>query len=370
MPDYHGIIFAYNTSRQLGALVRQRTSSSLPFCCRYRLIDFPLSSLSNAGIHDVGVIMQRDYQSLLDHLGSGKEWDDSGRKGGLRMLPPFGLPEYHTGAYAGTMEALNAVASYIHSIPQSNLVLMRGYVAANIDIAAAVASHEASHLPITAICARNPAEPLNYQFLPEADGSSQRMVRSQSPEINGLWSLEAYIIRKDLLLSMMRTCQEDNRVHFHSDALFDYLRSGGRVNLYVHESYACVITSDENYFRVNMDMLDAQSRASVFPPHLPLRTKIHEEVSTYYGETAKVQNCLIADGCRIEGELEHCLIFSGVHIEPQVRLQNCIVMRGAVIHGGAQLQNVVLDKYSEVSATTVLRGSDKFPFVLPKSSKI
>ena len=112
------------------------------------------------------------------------------------------------------------------------------------------------------------------------------------------------------------------------------------------------------------------SRASVFPPHLPLRTKIHEEVSTYYGETAKVQNCLIADGCRIEGELEHCLIFSGVHIEPQVRLQNCIVMRGAVIHGGAQLQNVVLDKYSEVSATTVLRGSDKFPFVLPKSSKI
>ena len=102
MPDFHGIILAYSASPELGELVRTRTASSLPFCGRYRLIDFALSSMENAGIHDVGVIMQRDYQSLLDHLGSGKDWDMSRRHGGLRMLPPFGLPEYHTGEYNGT----------------------------------------------------------------------------------------------------------------------------------------------------------------------------------------------------------------------------------------------------------------------------
>ena len=73
MNDFHGIIFAYASAPELGELVRTRISASLPFCGRYRLIDFALSSMANAGIYDVGVIMQRDYQSLLDHLGSGKD---------------------------------------------------------------------------------------------------------------------------------------------------------------------------------------------------------------------------------------------------------------------------------------------------------
>jgi ADP-glucose pyrophosphorylase len=128
MADFHGIIFAYSAAPEMGELVRTRTSSSLPFCGRYRLIDFALSSMQNAGIRDVGVIMQRDYQSLLDHLGSGKDWDMSRRRGGLRMLPPFGLPEYHTGEYIGTIEALNAVSTYIHDIPHDHHMLLRDVV--------------------------------------------------------------------------------------------------------------------------------------------------------------------------------------------------------------------------------------------------
>ena len=99
MSKYHGIIFAYSDAPELGDLTRERTVASLPFCGRYRLIDFALSSMKNAGITDVGVIMARDYQSLLDHIGGGKDWDMSRRSGGLRMLPPFGLPHAHSGNY-------------------------------------------------------------------------------------------------------------------------------------------------------------------------------------------------------------------------------------------------------------------------------
>ena len=126
MKDFHGLIFAYYTDPKLRELVSMRTAASLPFCGRYRLIDFSLSAMRNAGIVDVGVIMQRDYQSLLDHLGGGKAWDMARRTGGLRMLPPFGLPEYHRGNYAGTMEALNAVGSYVRDIPAKYIVLMLG----------------------------------------------------------------------------------------------------------------------------------------------------------------------------------------------------------------------------------------------------
>ena len=133
MRNYHGIIFAYQTTPELRELVSARSAASLPFCGRYRLIDFPLSSMRNAGILDCGVIMQRNYQSLLDHIGSGKAWDMSRRSGGLRMLPPFGLPEYHTGNYIGTIEALNAVSTYVRDIPQKHVVLMLGSMVANIN---------------------------------------------------------------------------------------------------------------------------------------------------------------------------------------------------------------------------------------------
>src|SRR5574344_838255 len=97
---FRGIIFAYSACPELRTLTAARTAASLPFCGRYRLIDFALSAMRNAGVLNVGVIMQRDYQSLLDHIGSGKAWDMSRRTGGLRLLPPFGLAEDRTGNYA------------------------------------------------------------------------------------------------------------------------------------------------------------------------------------------------------------------------------------------------------------------------------
>ena len=99
MKDFHGIIFAYSAAPELRELVTHRTAASMPIFGRYRVIDFSLSSLMNAGIHDVGVIMQRDYQSLMDHIRNGKSWDMSRKDGGVRLLPPFGMPGYHSGNY-------------------------------------------------------------------------------------------------------------------------------------------------------------------------------------------------------------------------------------------------------------------------------
>lgn len=212
MSDFHGIIFAYGAVPELGELVRRRTASSLPFCGRYRLIDFPLSSLMNAGIHDVGVIMRRDYQSLLDHLASGKDWDMGRRIGGLRMLPPFGLPEYHQGNYNGTIEALNAVSTYINDISAKYIVMMHGNTAANIDLRAAIRGHLDSGAEITAICTDTVLDYKHHRYIVDADGFARRMIFNQIADGEGAASLEAYIISKQLLLDMMKACAAANPV--------------------------------------------------------------------------------------------------------------------------------------------------------------
>ena len=371
MADFHGIIFAYGAETELGGLVQNRTSASLPFCARYRLIDFALSSLANAGIYSAGVIMQRDYQSLLDHLGSGKDWDMSRSRGGLRMLPPFGLPEYHTGNYFGTIEALNAVERYIHDIKENNIILMRGNLAGNIDLSAAIRSHRNAGTGITAICTENPINKECPRYVVGTDGLSKKIVFSKTSASDEVASLETYIISKDLLVSFMEDCKKNNHVHFHRDAIAGYLDNGGKINIYTHYGFARKIVDVQGYYEANMDLLNLDTgMASVFPASRPVRTKSHEDVSTYYGENSCAKNTLIADGSIIEGSVINSVIASGCEIAEGAELKGCILMRGVKVGKGAKLENIIIDKYVEISEGTELKGSPKLPHVIPKGTKI
>ena len=369
MLDFHGIVFAYRAAPALGELVSHRTAASLPFCGRYRLINFPLSSMMNAGIRDVGVIMQRDYQSLLDHLGSGKPWDMSRKSRGLRILPPFGLPEYHKGNYAGTMEALIAVSAYIRDIPQKHVVLMLGDLVANIDLQPILEQHLRSGAAITAICADHTPAGARHRFVIGEDGFVKEALYDVK-DGEGLSSLEGYVIEKETLLHLMEQCNARNFYRFHRDGIGLFLAEGGKMDVAVHQGYAEMIHSVEDYYRASRDMLDPIKRHQVFPADRPVRTKNHEGVSTYYGEHAVSRNSLIADNCIIEGEVENSIVFSGVRIHEGAKLKNCIVFRNCVIGENADLNCVIADKDCSFASGTALCGSENLPIVVGKGKKI
>jgi len=370
MRDFHGIIFAYKAAPELGELTRLRTAASLPFCGRYRLIDFALSSMMNAGIRDVGVIAQRDYQSLLDHVGSGKSWDMSLKKGGLRMLPPFGLPEYHKGDYAGTMEALNAVSIYVRDIQQKYVVLMLGNVCANIDLNAAMQQHIDSGAEITALCADSSYDSLHHRYVAGEDGLVKQLLFDRRGEGEGYRALEGYIISKELLLDLMERCRAEYLYRFHRDAILTWLREGGKMGIYVHHGYARVVRNVEDYYEANKDMLNRELRSQIFPADRPVRTRLHEGVSTYYGEDAVSVNSLVADNCIIEGSVENCIIFSGVRIGKGAELKNCIIMRGSEVGAWSKLDCVIADKACNFAPGTILTGSPRLPMVVPKRTVI
>lgn len=369
MRDYHGIIFAYNTSPELGMLVNKRTAASLPFCGRYRLIDFALSSMRNAEIVNVGVIMQRDYQSLLDHIGSGKAWDLSRKRGGIRMLPPFGLPDYHRGNYNGTLEALNGVAGYVKSIKQSHVVLMLGNVCANIDLSAAIKKYQADGADMMAICANKDPEGTHHRYLLDENGFVTRMLYDREGG-EGMPSLEAFIIRKDTLVELMDKCKALELHRFHKDAIPLYLSEGGKISTYMHTEYASIIDSVDEYYKSSMDMLDPAKRAHIFPAGRPVRTRDMEGVSTYYGENSSAKNSLVADNCIIEGSIENCIVFSGARIRAGAKLKNCIIMRGCTIGKDANLEYVIADKYASFADNAVMIGSAKLPVIVPKDTAI
>lgn len=370
MTDMHGIVFAFHSFPELGALQLPRTAASLPFCGRYRLIDFSLSAMTNAGVRDVGVIVQRDYRSLLDHMRGGKDWDLSRRDGGYRMLPPFGMPNSHLGEYKGCMEALSAVTDYLEDIRQKYVVITRGDLIAGLDLAEVYESHVRSGCEITAVCTGTVPSGSHHRYILDGEGRAVDILCCQTGDTGGVTSLEVYIINKDTLLKLVSTCSAHRQPHLHRDALKGYLQNGGVMNVYMFSGYSRHVTSVQEYYRVNMDMLRRGPRDDVFSPERPVRTREHSDTSTYYADKASVHNCLIADGCTIDGDLENCVVFAGCHIGEGVRLRNCIVMQNTVVNKDARMSYVIADKDVVITEGTNLAGCPDLPLIIPKGTKL
>lgn len=367
MIDLHGIISAYRGSPELGALVEGRTASALTFAGRYRLVDFALSNMKAAGIHNVDVVMQKDYQSLMDHIGSGKDWDMSKKSGGLSLLPPFGMGG-NKGAYSGLLEALLAAEPYLRHMKENNIVIMPGNLAINIDLDAVFKAHVASGAGVTVVCAENVDNGECHKYTTdEQDNVVETLYQRAGSTVAGVADLEIYVVNKEVLLEMLDFSAAHMRYSFHADGIREYLKRGGKVHVYLHDGYTKQINSIADYMKANMDMLCREHRKSLFPVERPVLTKDRADVSTYYSEESQVINSLVSDGCYIEGVVKNCILAPGVHVGKGSYLKNCIIMRDTYIGDNVTLKYVISDKYARVETSKELVGSDNIPVVIPRA---
>ena len=142
-----GIIFSNIHDTNMPELTRNRTMASVPFGCRYRLIDFTLSNMVNSNINNISVITHYNYQSLMDHIGSGKDWDLARKSGGIKILPPF-ITAYANNSnslYSTRLEALKSVNNSISKIPDDYVVLSDCDIICNIDLNDMVENHIANN---------------------------------------------------------------------------------------------------------------------------------------------------------------------------------------------------------------------------------
>ncbi len=365
MNNVHGLIYAYHMHPDLGDLCKRRTAAALPFCARFRLIDFAMSGMMNAGVPDVDVVMQYGFQSLMDHLTSGRPWNLVRHSGGMHLL----LAPVNRGAYGGAMDALDSIYPRLRDdVKRDYILLTRGDLCANIDMRALIEAHYASGADITAVCTTQPIYGLHQSFLPDGNGFASDLLCRQTTPGRGLCSLETYILRREKLLEMIRWCSESNRLHFHRGGLLHMMGNGWRVGLFMHSGYARFITSIQDYYSASMEMLDPIKRAQLFPEERRVATRARSDVSTYYGDAARVHDSLVADGCIVEGRVERCILFNGVRVGPDCSLRDCIIMNNTEIGAHTDLSSVVADKDVTVSANLHLCGSARLPLVIPKGS--
>ena len=376
-----GLIFSNIHDANMPEFTSVRTMASVPFGGRYRLIDFPLSNMVNAGLSKVGIITHNNYQSLVDHIGAGKDWDLARRSGGIKILPPF-ITAYDSKMqgtlYNNRLEALIGVTNFISRCTEDCLVLSDCDGICNIDLRDLIRTHAKSGAAMTIVSAKNnfdgdDAKDL-YRILSDDDGNIQSIGKGTAglnpEEEEGRVCTNIIVVDRRFLLARLNEAATRNYSDFYRDIVW---RNLGKypIKEYVYDGTYILVSSLRSYFAASMQLLDAKVRHDLFGEvDRPIYTKVRNTAPTVYEKGAKVKNSYIADGCRIEGEVENCIFFRGVEIGKGSVVKNCILLQDTKVGEKVSLNCTVTDKNVKVRDGRTLSGHETIPFFLAKGTEV
>lgn len=371
MGNVLGLVFANMHDTTLGDMTKNRTMGSVMFGGRYRLIDFPLSNMVNSGISEVGVITKSNYQSLLDHLSSAREWDLARKKGGLYILPPFGNVE--STLYRGRIEALYGAMSFIKHSRAKYVILSDCDVVTNIDYKPIVAAHIESGADITAVAHTGvySSDDIKTSTVFNVDADKNVTSVLINPDISGTCttSLNVFVMSMDFLIETVNDAMARGNVSFERNILQEKCREL-KIKIYEYDNYFSKLNSPESYFKSNMALLEPENARKLFVPKRSIYTKVSDNAPVKYDLDSKVSNSLIADGCIIEGEVENSVLFRGVKVGKGAKVKNCILMQGTVVGDNAELSYLITDKNVSICENHILTSSPQYPMYVGKGASV
>lgn len=363
-----GVIFSSINDEQVPELTKVRSKGSIPYGGRYRLVDFALSNMVNSGITTVGMITNSHYQSLMDHLGSGKEWDLARKEGGLILLTPYS-DESET-LYKSRLEALKGATAFLKKCKEDFVVIADSDAVYKLDYGKVIEKHIAQNADFTLVyheheCGENG----EYMML---DCGKDDKIKSIDINIKSKgeqkYYINVFVARTSFLLSSLQTAISRGFTSFSKDLLLPSIKAG-RVYGYKLDSYYFKIDSLQSFFKANMNLLDKDVRKVIFGDR-DVYTKVNDAPPAKFTETAKVSNSLIHDGCIIEGTVENSIIFRNVKVGKGTVIKNSIIMSDNAVGENCNLVYVVSDKDNIISSGRTLAGCEQLPYFISKGCKI
>jgi len=370
-----GIVFSDVHEWNIGALTSNRTAAAIPFAGRYWLIDFVLSNMINSGIHKVGVITKSNYQPLMEHIGSGKDWDLSRKNGGIAILPPYG-EDNRTGLFRGRLDALTRIFNYISNSAQDFVVMSDCDMICNINYRNVIDYHIKNEADITAVYnereldREQAAHSILYTVSPNTGRVDGVMLHPQHIEGTYKVSMNTWVMRRDYMVAMIGDAIAGGKTHFSRDILLAETENI-KIMGYEHKGYCAHIDSVNSYFKYNMEMLDGNKRGDLFyNTGRNVYTKVRDSEPAKYGANADVSNSLVADGCVIDGTVENCVIFRGVKINKNSALKNCVIMQDGIIGEDCELKYVIADKSVVVTDGRKLAADKEYLMYITRNKRI
>lgn len=372
-----GIIFSNLFDNNLPELTKSRALASVPFACRYRLIDFSLSNMVNSGIDNVYVVTHQNYQSLMRHIGSGKDWDLARRKGGVSLLPPLmtAFASQGSASYNTRLESLKNITHTIDRLTEDYVVLSDCDSICNINLHEMLVQHEKNGADVTVACK-------NVDITPDKASSSVALTYDENGKVTDVFvrpdhvgnvnvSIHIMVINRRYLQTILHDAISHNLNNLYLDVLAKNLDSA-KIYAYEYDGFYSNTVTLQDYYSCSMSLLGgSEERNSLFNVrHRPVLTKVHNTPPTKYGAGSKVVNSLIADGCIIEGTVENSIIFRGVKVGKGTVVRNSIIFKDTYLGENVSLEAVVTDKKVVIRDGVKLCGHELQPFFIEKGKMI
>ena len=334
--------------------------------------ELTLSNLSCAGVRNIGIISRHSYHSLMNHVGDGEEWGLELGEGGLEFLTPYA--QSTVGTYRGKLESLANAMDFLEFGEEEGLVVMiDSAVLSNFDLNAIVDAHIASGKDVTVVTKAgicNGEKKIDLA-LKVVDGEIQDMVVDYAAPTDYVASMDIFVLSKKFLIKAVKEMIARDKFHMDRDLVMGgWNRGVVSVNTYAFEGIAMFNESVEEYFANSLALIKKDIRADIFGGAHPIYTKVRDRVPTYYGEGCEIENCLIADGCMLDGEVEDSILFRQVTVGKGAEIEDCVIMNDAVIGEGAELKYVILDKNVTVTPGAKLIGTKKNPIIVKRGETV
>ena len=371
-----GIIFPNSYDSLVPELVTERLMASIPFASRYRMCDFMISSMVHCGIDNISILVRKNYHSLMDHLGSGREWDLTRKNGGLNIVPPYAQKQVKV--YEGRIEALESIRGYLKKQTEKYVIMTDSNIAVNFDFndllhahiesgADATVVYRKQEIPKPLIKQSTEALDLYYALGVNGDHVSKIYINpTEKGEMN--FCLNIYVVERELLIRMI----DDAFVHGYTSFVRDILERQIEhldVRGYCYDGYVAEIHDMKSYFEENMKLLEEENLNALFSGN-QIYTKIRDDNPTRYINGSKAKNVMVADGCVIEGDVENSILFRGVHIGKGAKVKNCVLMQDTIVEDNASVEYVITDKDVTITEGKSLTGNDSFQVFVAKGQTV
>ena len=350
------MILAGGQGSRLGVLTKKLAKPAVPFGGKYRIIDFPLSNCANSGINTVGVLTQYKPLELNAHIGIGEPWDLDRKNGGVRILPPY-QEEKGGKWYKGTANAIYQNIEFVDGAEPEYILILSGDHIYKMDYTKMLDFHKEKQAEATIAVIEVPTkEASRFGILNTNEDSSiyEFEEKPQKPKSN-LASMGVYIFNWKTLKKYLRDdeANKDSSNDFGKEILPNMLNDGNRMVAYPFKGYWKDVGTIESLWEANMDLLKENNKLNLHDEEWKICSVNPIRPAQYIGETAKISNSLIAEGCVVNGEVENSILFEGVHVGKNTIIRDSVIMTNAKIG-----DNVIIEK-AIVGSNAIVRKDCK-----------
>ena len=364
-----GLILSGSKHNNLNKLTKKRTSAAVPIFGKYRAIDFTLSNMINSGINKIGVLTQYNPRSLMDHLGSGKEWNLDKKRGGLFILQPFLSVEEHIMHYRGTADAIFQNMTLLRRADEDFVLIGSGDHIYNIDYRKLYKFHIRNGSDITLLTKNNNGE-YDFKDYGQPIVNENKIIdfkEKTEKQASDKIFLGVYFMNKALLMDLLYSSVPNGEYDLLSIILQNLKKL--RVLSYDFKGYwKNIKKSLLEYYNINMDILNPEIKKELFFNQRKIYTKIKDYAPQKININANVSNSFIADGSIINGIIKNSVISRGVKVKAGAIIENSIILQDSIIKEGCIIKKVIMDKNTTIREGKILESHTNEIIVVEKGS--